>query len=416
MSKKRVKKPAKGKPEPAERASPETEAKFPSYLHPIIQCKHSVLTRSRLEFYGGIAYSAIVWVMPVSGVTRSLILLFALAPLVDAAWRSPWTHALMRVSKVRITIILLGIYCAIATSMILHDHGAVAETIKTYLIEHAERFTKWFYVIGGAVGFYILTKLLSLVKSYANTRRVENLATRQRAIDSHPGWLDYRLDAEASSRELHSLVARMCRAVKLMAAIFTHKSWFIGKEEKGSPIVRTEAMSWLLAFGLNKSSDWLEPDLEALQSNATLFIASTKGHLKTATKQGDLQVAELYEYFQAQLKDIREVTNAFSQFPPTFAKAKGTSRTLNAALDRALGIWNSEIEVLRKIEGHCAHMVKLTQAAFERVIEKPLKQLASTLVETAEMMVKDTTSEELKQQVRDLRSMARSAGIPDRSS
>src|SRR5436305_1165518 len=80
------------------RASRETEAKFPPHLHPIINCKHSVLTLSRLEFYGGIAFGALVWGLPVSGVTRSLILLFVLVPLIDVVWRSPWSHAWLRAS------------------------------------------------------------------------------------------------------------------------------------------------------------------------------------------------------------------------------------------------------------------------------------------------------------------------------
>ncbi len=395
----------------ASRALREQEAKFPSYLSPIIQCKHSVLALSRIEFYGGIIFGAIVWVLPVSSLTRSLILLFALAPMVDVVWRSPWSHPWTRVSKIKATVFLVAIYLTIAATMIFHDHGAAALTIKTYVSGHADRLFRWLYFVAGFAVAYSVFKSLPLVKGFLKSRKAEKIAARQKFRDAQKGWLDYRLDAEVSSRRLHSLVARMARVTKWMALMFTHKSWFIGNEEKDSPIVRKQAASWLLAFVLNKSSERLEPDLEELEWNANLFITSTEGHLKMATKQGDLQVAELHEYFQAQLKDVREVASGLSRLPPAFGKAKGTSRELNAALDRSLSMWRQQVEVLRKLQEHCARMVKQTRAGFERALEKPLMELASVLVKTVETMAEGVTDELAMEKVNKVRELAREAGI-----
>jgi hypothetical protein len=313
---------------------------------------------------------------------------------------------------------LIGVYLAIATSMILHDHGSAAMAVKTYIVEHVERSIKWVYVLAGALGYYLTTKLFILIKSYARQKRAGKIAARQKVMESSPGWLDYRLDAESSSRELHALVARMSRVVRWMALIFKRSNWFIGKDEKGSPIARTQGANWFLAFVLNKSSERLEPDLDELESNADLFISSTEGHLRMATKQGDLQIAELFEYFQAQLKDIREITNALSQFPPTFSQVKGTSRELNAAIDRAVRVWKTQIDVLRKLEGHCARMVRLTRAGFERIIEKPLKKLASALVETVETIVEreEHLDPKLQDTVDKMREIAKETGIETKPS
>lgn len=316
MSKKRdtkVTKPPATDADPMARASREQEAKFPSHLSPIIQCKHSVLTFSRIEFYGGIGFGAVVWVLPVSGVTRSFILLFALAPLVDVVWRSPWSHAWLRVSKVRAIVLLVGTYLIISASMILHDYGSAALAIKAYATEHAEGLFRWAYLVIGVTGYYLSTKLISVLKSYAQDRKAEKLVERQRVLDTGRGWLDYRLESEKSSRRLHFLVARMSRAVKFMALLLSRYSWFIPAEGKKPPVVRTRAAAAFLTYVFNTYAAKTEPQLKEFEANAKLFIDSTEGHLKMATKQGDQQVAELYEYFQAQLKDIRDVVNAFSQ-------------------------------------------------------------------------------------------------------
>jgi hypothetical protein len=420
QAKKRAAKTAKSgapnTPKENERASPESEAKFPSHLSPIIQCKHSVLTFSKIEFYCGIFFGALVWVLPVNGVTRSLILFCgALAPLVDVAWRSPWSHAWLRVSKIRATVLLVGVYSVIAATMILYDHSSAAVAIKTYLSSHANGLFVGLYLFAGAAGFYLLAKLLWLVKRYARNRRTEKVAIQQRLRETPRGWLNYRLESEESSKRLHSLVARMTRAVRGMAFILKRWQWFVGKEGEQPHVLRAKATASLFALALDKCSSRLEPDLEDMEATANLFIESTEGHFKMATNQGDLQVAELHEYFQAQLKDVRDVANVFGRFPPAFERLRGTSQELNAALARQATIWRTEVAVLRKIEGHCAHMVKLTQAGFERALEKPLMELASKLVETAEMMAKDTNDEAAKEKVRQLRTMARSAGIKDKA-
>jgi hypothetical protein len=344
-----------------------------------------------------------------------LILLFALAPLVDVVWRSPWSHAWLRVSKIRATVLLVGIYLAIAATMILYDHSAAAVAIKTYLSGHADGIVRLLYLFAGASGFYLLSKVNWLMKRYARNRRDEKAAVQQRLRETPRGWLNYRLESEESSKRLHSLVARMSRAVRGMAFILKRWKWFVGKEGEQPHVHRARATASLFALALDKCSSRLEPDLEDMEATANLFIESTEGHFKMATNQGDLQVAELHEYFQAQLKDVREVANVFGKFPPAFETLRGTSQELNAALTRQASIWRTEVAVLRKIEGHCARMVKLTQAGFERALEKPLKQLASSLVETAEIMAKDTNDEGMKEQVRQLRSMAHSAGIKDKA-
>lgn len=44
-----------------------------------------MLDRSRVEFYAALIATIIVAVLPMSGFTRSLLLLFVLVPLVDVA-------------------------------------------------------------------------------------------------------------------------------------------------------------------------------------------------------------------------------------------------------------------------------------------------------------------------------------------
>ncbi len=124
-----------------------------------------------------------------------------------------------------------------------------------------------------------------------------------------------------------------------------------------------------------------------------------------------MQVAELHEYFQAQLNDIRDVVKSFGQLPVAFEKAKGTSRELNAAVARALKLWRSQIGVFRKIEGHCARMLKLTNVGFNRSPEKPLTELATKLVDTVEMMAERATNgvakKDAQEKVVEMRKMLR---------
>ncbi len=78
--------------------------------------------------------------------------------------------------------------------MILHDHGSAAVAIKTYIAGHGERVARWIYLVIGIVSYYLLSKLVSLFKSYARDREAEGLAARQRVLETGRGWLDYRLE------------------------------------------------------------------------------------------------------------------------------------------------------------------------------------------------------------------------------
>ncbi len=287
------------------RASPESEARFPPHLSPIIQCKKSVLDHAKIEFYGAVIISGIEAVVPMSGLTRSLVLLFVFGPLVDIAWRSPWSHAWKTASKVLATVLLTAIYSAIATTLIAREHQAAALAIKNYLNSgRAEWLFRWLYFLGGCVVAYLATKLFSLLRGYMRGRRAQKLAVRQRFRETRRGWLDYRLESEESSKRLHFLIARMARVVKGMAVVLTHGSWFIGKEDKEAPVVRARATASLLAVLLDKCSARLEPDLKELEATANLFIESTEGHLKAlqiTTKQDYMQLAALHEYFESQL-------------------------------------------------------------------------------------------------------------------
>jgi hypothetical protein len=82
-------KPSRPETETVSRASPESEGRFPAHLTPIIQCKKSVLDRSRLELYVALGIGLLQSVFPMNAFTRSAFLFGVLALLIDVAWRSP---------------------------------------------------------------------------------------------------------------------------------------------------------------------------------------------------------------------------------------------------------------------------------------------------------------------------------------
>lgn len=92
-----------------------------------------------------------------------------------------------------------------------------------------------------------------------------------------------------------------------------------------------------------------------------------------------MQLAGLHEYFQSQLIDIRDITNVYSELPPVFERTRGVSQDTTAAMNRLIHVWRTQIAIMRRLEGHCARMVKATQSYFDRALLKASKELLTSL-------------------------------------
>src|SRR5207302_8902554 len=80
-------------------------------------------------------------------------------------------------------------------------------------------------------------------------------------------------------------------------------------------------------------------------------------------------------------KDIRDIANVLGQFPPMYERAKGVSQDLTAAINRHATIWRFQVRILRKLEGHCARMVKVTQDYFDRALLTAVEELLASPVD-----------------------------------
>ncbi|MDT4954133.1 MAG: hypothetical protein QOJ02_2271 [Acidobacteriota bacterium] len=329
-----------------------------------------------------------------SGLTRSLVLLLVLAPLVDVAWRSPWFHLMSRSFKVSVTVLLICIYLVVAGTLILNDYNSAALAFQIYLKSgRAERLFRWVYFLAGFIAAYFSLKLFSLLKGYLKTRKAEELVVGQRFRETQKGWLDYRLESEESSKRLHFFVGRLARETGRFGMALRIAKWSIGKEGKKPDVVRAKmAVSWIaLAGGI--VSPKMEADLKEFDDTANSFIESTEGYLKTleiVTKRDFEQLAGLHEYFQAQLNDIHKLANTIAKLPPIFKQVRGVSQDSTAAVNRLMDSWKLQIEIMRKVEGHCARMVKLTQSHFDRSLKKASLELVSALRSLVKTMRKET--------------------------
>ena len=343
-----------------------------------------------------------------SGLTRSGVLLIAFGLLVDFIWRSVWTHLLRLTRKIIITALLAVIYSAIAATLILREHEAALVAFKSYV--HGENFLRVVIFSLGLISALALVKLSPMAKGYLQSRRAEKLQVRLKA---QKGWLDYRLESEKSSQQFHVLASRTIVEFKRMASGLRYVAWILKRE---SPSVsRVNIGAYLIARAINAPCKRMERHLEELSPIADLFVETTEGHLKSC-RQNYERLAEAHEYFESQLKALRDAANGLTKVLPELKPYYGVSQGLTAAIDKLSSVLHLFTGTLRRVEGHCARMAKLAESRRDREIVKPLKKLASTLVETAEMMTKDTNDEGVKEQVRHLRRLTRSAGIKDKTS
>jgi hypothetical protein len=368
----------------------EAERRFPAHLFPIIQDKRSVLDRSKLDSYFALIIGVLSAVLPMSALTRSLLLLLVLAPLLHIVLRSPWSHAWKRTSKIIAIWFLAASYMAIAATLVLSEHLSILNGFRSYVNgDHAERFLRWFYFAVGFTTALSLSKLTSLTIRYLRTRRATRVAKRRRFRETQKGWLDYRLQSEESSKRLHFCLARLKRVIGMMAFAFKHLSWFTGKEGTKATLLVKQATADLLIVVLELCGGRLGPDTDEMEASANLFIESTEGYLKTTeiiTRRDYEQLAGLHEYFTYQLRDIRDITNVFDKFPPAFERARGVSQELTAAINRQASIWRSQAVIMRRVEAHCIRMVKATQESFDRSILKASQELLAVLQDIVKRM------------------------------
>ena len=87
----------------------------------------------------------------------------------------------------------------------------------------------------------------------------------------------------------------------------------------------------------------MEINLDELRLAAGVFIESTEGHLKIC-RQHYAKLATAHDYFQTQLKDVREVANSLARLPPALSKFKGVSQDFTAAINRASTVYRSLVE------------------------------------------------------------------------
>lgn len=278
------------------------------------------------------------------------------------------------------TVLLILVYLAIAAALILGEHEAALLTFKAFA--KSESFFRLLFFLGGLVVTYLSLKLYSLIKGYLRSRRAEGLAIRLKFQETQKGWLDYRVESEKSSKRLHVLNARMARAFK----VFVVGAGFIKRTASKKPsVTRAHATAYLFSIVINKSAAVMEANLEELHLTTELFIETTEGHLKTCRQDYGL-LDEAHEYFKSQLKEVRESANALTPIPPAIAQCRGISQDLTAAANRLSNAVRTYKGILRRIEGHCARMARLAQSRRDRVILKPLKKIASALLDAAKTL------------------------------
>ncbi|HVS80150.1 MAG TPA: hypothetical protein VHE60_00280 [Pyrinomonadaceae bacterium] len=292
------------------------------------------------------------------------------------------------------------VYLGIAARLTLPEHPSIVLTIKTYLNSgRAEWLIRWLYLVAGLLLAYLASKLFSLLRSYLMIRKAEKLEVRRKFRETQKGWLDYRLASEESSKHLHFLVARFSRKLRGVARAIKLLPWLLGREAEKPPVVRTQIAAQFITVICDRGSARMDTDLKDMEATANVFIESTEGYLKTAkivTRRDYVQLAGLHEYFEAQLKDVRDIANSLSKLAPAVEQFKGVSQDCTAAINRQASIWRSQVDILRKVEGHCARMVKMTQAYFDRAILNASEELLSTLVDLIKLMGGDKGMEEYR--------------------
>lgn len=367
-------------------------ADFSSPLSPLMGCPKHVLDRSRLEWYGALGIGILSAVITMNGLVRSLFLSVVLAMLIDVVWRSAWSHWWQRSTKAWATALLTVGYLTIAAILIIREHNSVLLTAKTHF--RSEGFLRLLLFLAGSITALMSIKLLSLIKDFIKARRAEKLEIRKRFLDSEKGWLDYRVESEQSSERLHVLMFKMMRGFSLIGICGRYIKWRFRKTP--SSATKRHAGLSILVAGIDMCSAGLEANLEEFSLTVDLFIESTEGHLKTS-RQDYERLSDAHEYFKKQLKDIHEIGVFYPEVPKAFRKARGISQELTAAIDRQASAIRTHIDLLSRLEKHCARMTKLTEArrdqALIRPLKKPLQKFMTTLEDLIETAGKDTAVE-----------------------
>jgi hypothetical protein len=407
MSKKRSKprKPPADTPPPTTEpeVSSAPEAQFSSNLSPVLGCPPSVLDRSRIELYGGLILSVILQAVPMTATTRSLFFLVVLAAFIDLSWRSSWMHYRKATSKIVGTVIVCVLYLVLVVAMFFNESESFRASLLAVL--HSQKFFYFLFLIIGSTATLLGLKTTSLIRGYLQAKKAEQLAVRERFQATHKGWLDYRMGSEDSSQRVHAVSARLFQQIGRVSKGIIIASWFL----KRKPSV-TSLDTWVLLVVplMNRSSAGIERNLEELRLSAEAFTENTEGHLKVC-KQNYGKLENAREYFEFQLKEIREAANTLAGLPKALQDFRGLSQNLTAAINRMSACMRTWNETLRKLEGHCARMVKLAETRRDRVIDRqivrPLKQINSSLITIVEKMAETEDSDELREQAHHLREM-----------
>jgi len=306
------------KPLQQETSTQSKPVKLPSLLSPVMACPGNVLARSRIEFYGGLIVGVFLAIIPMSGLTRSIVLLLVLAPLLDVAWRSAWTHFWKTTSKFFVGGILVVAYLAISTALILHDNPAIDFRLKEYLRSgRAEWLVRLAYFFGGILIAFAVSKVVPFARGYLRSRNTKKLELRHKIRQAQKGWLDYRFESEYAAHHLHDLIARLVREMMRLARVLKLLPWSLKQEDKA--VAKSKMVVFWITFVCNKYSTRMEPDLEDLEATASRFIESTEGLLKTfrVTTKGD------YEQMAGFLESDRsDRTGIVAGFMPTDGSPK----------------------------------------------------------------------------------------------
>jgi hypothetical protein len=289
--------------------------------------------------------------------------------------------------------------------LFVREHETAAFALQQYVRSgRGEWLVRWAYAIVASLITYAALKASRVVRDHLRESRAEELAIQKKFYDSTAkGWLDHRVESEKSSAHLHFLVARMLRRVKAMATVLKIFSWVVpqdDKRDKRSPAERAQIAASFLAFACEVHSRKVESEVTDMQDTAEVFMKSTEGYLKTASlnsKDDFVRLSNLHEYFKWQLSDIREMVNAISPISSTFEGARGHSQESTAAINRFLGVMKIQSAALRRIEGHCARMVKLSEEKFDRAISKVTQPLLESLGQLMKLMKGEDGVKEYRQ-------------------
>ena len=327
-----------------------------------------------------VGISILLVVIPMNALTRSALLLVDLAIVIDIVYHSTWTHYWKPRAKLSMTSLCVCGYLAIATILILREHQTARLKLEGYV--ESESFLRLLLFAAGVFTMYVLFKLRVLISWYFELRRKERLAMAARFRYAEKGWLDYRVESENSSERLFILTRRTANGTFKVAGILKHACWFL---QHPKSIQVTRGLSYFVAARLNKRAARLKADLEDLELATELFIKSTEGHLKTSNQDfARLEFAN--RYFKEQLLQLRDDSKDLPELLRVFREFKGYSQVLTAASNRHFDLWKSRTATIKKLELHCARMVKLTEVSRDDVLAKTLKAQATNFPEAVESM------------------------------